>query len=209
MISVLDQIKNAPHYCISDTELSAILNESTHSRYSWAKRAIAQGDLVHLRRGIYLLGEKHRRHPLQLFVLAQKIYGPSYISFESALSHHGWIPEAVYTTTSASMKRSKDFHTPIGVFSYLRVTADPFLAQVSKVDTEEGPYFLASPWRALADYVYVYQKDWKGLHPLIHDLRIEEESFEETNPQEIKEIIDVYHHRRVTRFLKGVLKEIS
>ena len=210
MSRFLDQIQSAlPANYFTDLELLNLVKGSAHARYGLIKRAIAQGELVHLRRGLYLLGEKYRRQSLNLFELAQKIYGPSYISFESALSQRGWIPEAVYSVTSASFNRSKKFQNVLGLFSYQRVIAKPFFVQVERVQTKTVSYFLASPWRAVADYVYVHKKDWQGLHPLIHSLRIDDEHFEKVNRSDLEEIEQAYHHRRITKFIQGALKELA
>jgi hypothetical protein len=97
------------------------------------KRAMGRGEVMGLRRGLYCLGEKYHRQKINPFVLAQRIYGPSYISLETALSHHGWIPEAVYTLTSVSMGRSREFETPLGRFSFTRVVQKVFYAEVSRI----------------------------------------------------------------------------
>ncbi|MBI2347014.1 MAG: hypothetical protein HYV03_09120, partial [Deltaproteobacteria bacterium] len=68
--------RSIPQDSFSDAELMTLLAGTQDRRYGLIKRAIAQGDLVHLRRGLYCLAEPHRRHPLNLFALAQKIYGP-------------------------------------------------------------------------------------------------------------------------------------
>ena len=153
--------------------------------------------------------EKYRRRSLNLFELAQRIYGPSYISFESALSHHGWIPESVPTITSASAKRSKTFSTPLGVFSFIFIPVNVFLIGVNQVSTGVETFFIATPWRAIGDYVYAYKKDWNGIHPLIQSLRIDEEHFAQTSGDELSEIQNNYRSRRVKTFFKGVLKDLS
>ncbi len=207
-LDTLKESKKIPYDCLGDSELQLYFPNS-NSRQAYVKRSFADEDLIPLRRGLYLLGEKHRRHSLNLFVLAQKIYGPSYISFESALAEQQWIPEAVYSISSACLKRSKNFNTPLAMFSYHKVICDSFLSQVKIISTEEGNYFIATPWRALADYVYVHQSNWKGLHPLIHSLRIEEESLLQSNKADLQELLEIYPHHGVQRFLKGALKELS
>ena len=69
-------------------------------------RMIHSGNLFPLRRGLYTT-----RRDLNPFCLAAPIYGPSYISFETALSLYGLIPEAVYEITSATLRRPKEFET--------------------------------------------------------------------------------------------------
>lgn len=202
--AILDKI---PHDSFSDTELIPLFPGSPDRRYGLIKRAIADQELIHLRRGLYLLSEKTRRHPLNLFSLAQKIYGPSYISMESALSYHGWIPESVPTIISVSSKRSRNFDTPVGRFEFRHVSSDPLLAGVRNIN-EGGTFFLATPWKAIADTVFTYKKNWEGLHPLIHSLRIEEEFLKEVSSQELQEIEAAYQNKRVSIFLKNIRKEL-
>ena len=54
---------------------------------------------------------------------------PSYISFESALSYRGLIPEAVYTTTSACLKRARRFASKVGLFSFTPIPARAFMEE--------------------------------------------------------------------------------
>lgn len=173
------------------------------------KRAIAQGDLVHIRRGLYCLSEKYRRSPLNLFALAQKIYGPSYISLESALSHHGWIPESVHAVTSVTSKRSVEFQNPLGLFIYQRVVSHPLLTGVERIEGESGSYLIARPWKAIADYVYLHKLDWKGFEPLKESLRIEEEHLLKIDDKELEEIVASYKNHRVKRFLDAIRRKIQ
>ena len=57
-------------------------------------RMAKNGEYFPITKGIY---ETDRHTPA--YLLAGSIYGPSYISFEYALSFYGMIPEAVYTVT--------------------------------------------------------------------------------------------------------------
>lgn len=195
--------------CFTDVELATLVSGTEDRRYALVKRAIAKGELIQIRRGFYCLGEPYRRRPLNLFTIAQKIYGPSYISLESSLSYHGWIPEGVFAVTSVSMQRSREFKTPLGVFGFIRVPADPFYAGVNRRSDDGGSFFLAGPWRALADYVYVYKKDWRGLGPLRESLRIEDTHLETADTRELEEIAEAFLSRRVRKFLKSVLKEMK
>lgn len=210
MSNIIKEVKQkVPYNFFSDLELSVLIPGTENRRYALVKRAMAKGDLIQVRRGLYCLAEKYRGRPLNLFALAQKIYGPSYISLESALSHHGWIPEAVFSITSASAKRSREFKTPLGVFSFTRIPADPFLTAVDLHQADEGSFLMARPWRAIADYVYAYKKDWKGLHPLVENLRVDEEHFQSIDHRELEEIAKSFRSRRVHKFIKGVIKELS
>lgn len=85
-----------------------------------------KGVLVKIRRGLYTINLPFKEPP-DTFELAEIIYGPSYISMESALSYHGWIPEAVYTITSATTRRKKLFKTPLGVFAFFNFPVNNFI----------------------------------------------------------------------------------
>jgi len=210
MLKIIEQLKEGlPSDCFSDTELINLLSGSKDRRYGLVKRAFASGELIHLKKKLYCIAEKYRKKALNLFEIAQRLYGPSYISLESALSYHGWIPEAVYTTTSACMNRSKFFNTPIGVFSFSHVSASVFFAMVDRIVLGNDCFFMARPWRAIADYIQVYKKDWKGINALTENLRIEEDLIRQANLDELDETECFYKSVRVSAFFKSLKKEIK
>jgi len=129
---------------------------------------------------------------------------------ESALSWHGWIPEAVHSITNASFRKSKEFKTPLGLFSYDRVPQELFYSEVKRLTDESGNVFLmASPLKALADYVYVRKKDWAGIEPVIGSLRIETEEFEQVTRDSLEALISNYSNLRVKKFLEGLRKDLN
>lgn len=193
----------------SDTLLKSIIKGSKDRRYSLVKRWLKQGAIVRLKRGIYVLGEKYRNKGHSLFPAAQMLYGPSYISLESALSYHGWIPEAVYTITSAVENRAKEIKTPLGVFSYTPVSYNTFFAGVDRVESDNGVFLMASPWRALADYVYAYRKEWKGFNAAAQSLRIDREVFKTTDLKLMEEVRDSSCNKRVKEFIQTCMEEIK
>jgi hypothetical protein len=202
--------EHAPHGYFSTQETAALFPGSQDRRYGLVKRALADGQLMHIRRGLYCLAPRYQKKKVNLYALAEHIHGPSYVSLESALSWHGWIPEAVYTLTSVSLGKSKEFRTPLGVFSYTRVPQGILYAGVDRLVDEAGDvFFMASPIKALADYVHVHRKDWTGLQPALEDLRIEPEETGAVTVAEIDLLLGNYSSTRVTRFLGGVRKELG
>lgn len=193
---------------IHDSALAILLGDGDDRRYSWVKRALKKGTLVRLRRGFYLI-PKEEGPPLDAFEMAQQLYSPSYISFESALSFHGWIPEAVYITTSATTKRNSFIQTPIGTFSYARTPLEQFFMGVDRLKTENSVYLMANPWKALCDYLYVRHKKWTTLADVQRDLRIEDSSLENTNISPLKEISEYYDSPRVRKFAQMILEELT
>lgn len=59
------------------------------------------------KRGVYSLVDPRNKNLISKFHLANFLHNPSFISFKSALSHHGLIPKAVYETTSACLQEKR------------------------------------------------------------------------------------------------------
>jgi len=175
------------------------------------KRAVAGGEVWRLHRGLYSLSERYTRTPINPLELAQRIHGPSYLSLETALSRHGWIPEGVQAITSAADGRSRVFNTPVGLFSFTRVPQRVFLAGVRRVVDDEGggAFFLATPLKALADLVYAQRRDWHSAAPVVESLRVEEESLAELRAELFDEVLPAYPPGRVVRFLEGLRKDLG
>jgi len=199
-----------PRSDFTSLEVAALFPGSKDRRSSLVKRAIANGEIIHIRRGLYCLGSKYRKRPVSLYCLAQRIYGPSYISLESALSRHRWIPEAVHTITSVSVNKSREFETPLGVFSYTRVPQKVFYESVERLSDDAGNISLmASPVKSLVDYVYVHKKEWSGIEPAIESLRIDHEDFESATGEQLDALMANYRSRRVRRFIEGMMRDLK
>jgi predicted transcriptional regulator of viral defense system len=191
-------------------ELATLFPGSEDRRYGLVKRALASGEIIRIRRGLYCLAPKYQKKGVNLYTLAQLVYGPSYVSLESALSWHGWIPEAVQAITSVSFKKAKEFTTPLGVFSYDRVPQQVFYTQVERLTDASGNVFLmATPLKALADYVYVHERDWTGIEPAVSSLRIEPEELGQVPGDTLEALAGNYSSSRVKRFLEGLRKDLN
>jgi hypothetical protein len=203
--SLARALRGFPRPYLTDHELQNLLDGTPDSRYGKVKRMLAQGELLHIRRGLYCItheiGYTKNPHP---FALAQYIYGPSFISLESALSYHNLIPEAVYTTTSVSGGRSKEFVTPLGIFTFQQVPRQDLYTEVMQIKESDNQFFIAKPWRAICDYVYCYRKDWQGLSPLVKSLRISLGDLPLLRDEEHQLLADYYQSRRMDQFLKGI-----
>ena len=114
------------------------------------------GKLIRIKRGLYVSGSNEFNIPVSLELIANHIYFPSYVSFETALSYHGIIPERTYTTRSATVKRSRKFETPLGRFEYISVEEVLFPAGVMSVRTPGNiSFMIAGPEKALCDTMIV------------------------------------------------------
>lgn len=111
-------------------------------------RLIKDGELIPLRRGLY--ATQPDIHP---YCLAASIYGPSCISFETALSFHGLIPEAVYEIMSATLKRPTSFDNRFGHFRYLAIPRSVYAVGIERIAESGIPFLIASPTKALCDRI--------------------------------------------------------
>ena len=126
----------------------------------------AKGYLKMIRRGHYVFSDLEINESV-LFLMANKIYTPSYVSLEMALSHYNLIPEAVYGITSVASRKTNHFKTDFGEFIYRHVK--PQLLFGYKLASYDGRNFkIAEPEKAILDYFYLNanlnaEKDFAGL----------------------------------------------
>lgn len=113
---------------------------------------LKQGVIIRVKKGIYVFGKQFSRKAPSREVLANMIYGPSYISLDSALQYHGLIPERVEAVTSVTCGRGRRFSTPIGLFIYKRIPMKAYATGFDQVRVDDARFFLmAVPEKALAD----------------------------------------------------------
>ena len=190
---------------LTDTQLARLVSGSSQRRYNLVNRAMKADELIRLRRGLYMLSEKYRSYSCHPYALAQKLVPGSYVSLETALAFHGWIPEAVYTTASVVPRRkAKDFNCEsLGKFTFhpLAIQTGYFLELVERVQLGEQAVLMARPVRALLDLVCLKKMDWQGLAWLVHGMRIDEEMLNRVTGAELGILKQVYKHRRVKGFI--------
>ena len=101
-------------------------------------------------KGYYLFSDIDMNEGM-LLAIANKIYKPSYISFETAMSHYRLIPESIYIITSASTKRTSLFETPMARFSYRTIKPALFFGY----SLLPGGIKMAFMEKAILDYFYI------------------------------------------------------
>ncbi len=89
-----------------------------------------------------------------LFEIANRIYAPSYVSFEMALAYYGLIPESVYGITSAATRKTSHFKTTIGVFVYRTIRPKLYFG-FDFLKDKEKVFRMASPEKAFLDLFYI------------------------------------------------------
>jgi hypothetical protein len=164
-------------------------------------RMVKSGDLVRLKKGLYILAAPLRTKPIHKEVLANLIYGPSYVSLQSALGHYGLIPERVETLTSMTTQRDKVFETPIGAFSYKYVLPRKYNVGIALKKVGDTQFLIATPEKALADLV-AQQRGFENKQDvyeyLTQSLRIEQGDLASLHLGKLREIAQAYRTKPVT-----------
>jgi predicted transcriptional regulator of viral defense system len=198
---------------LTSVQLARLVEGSPQRRHNLVNRALKAGELLRLRRGCYLLAPPWRSSTIHPFALAQAFVPGSYVSFETALSHHSWIPEAVYTTASVTPGRKSLVyeHAEFGSFSFypLAIQEGYFLELVGREKIAEQTMLVAEPIRALMDLVCLRKAEWQGVGWLIEGLRIDYEHLRNVSSADIRTLDLVYKQRRVKTFLKSLARELG
>lgn len=116
-----------------------------------AIRLEAEGAIIRLKRGLYVVNPESGA--LSRGLIANHMYGPSYVSRHTALRHYGLTPEAVYLTQSVTTKHSRQFSSSAGCYDYRNCAPEYFHIGVRAVSEGGVSYLIASPEKALCDAV--------------------------------------------------------
>ena len=171
------------------------------------QRMVKKGELIPLKRGMY---ETDSTAPG--FIMANAILGPSYISFEYALSYHSMIPERVITYTSATFgkNKKKEFMNSFGTFTYRDIPQEVFPYYYSRELYGNRPYLIASREKALCDQLYI-ATPIRGIHDfeefLFDGMRLDEDIFDSLDFEKIKRIAPLYHKTNLYQLEKLIEKE--
>lgn len=127
-----------------------------------------------IRRGYYMFSDVDVNEEV-LFLIANTIYSPSYISLEMVFSLYHFIPESVYSITSITTKKSNNFHALNKNFSYKKIKRNLFFGY--ELRPYMGKYYcIAEKEKALLDYFYLYPhikncEDFEGLRFNIFEIK--------------------------------------
>jgi predicted transcriptional regulator of viral defense system len=147
------------------SEFRRMMDLSETAAQKILERYAKRGLLTRLKNGMYIVTD----NPPTSFLISNRLYRPSYVSFESALSYHNIIPETVYGVTAATTKPTRDFEVEGKAFIYHKIKLSAYTGYVpTKIGDEV--ILLASPEKAVVDYLYLVNL---GKKPLYERLDIE------------------------------------
>lgn len=153
----IKKIKNLDHLSYFDKNtISQFIDLSDNSLYANIKRWLQAGELISLKKGLYVTKEylKSRKNSSSYAeFIANKLREPSYLSLEYVLQKHGILSEAVYGFTSVTLKTPRLYKNQLGVFLYRNLKAELFDGyEIRQVDGYSVK--MAGKAKALFDYFY-------------------------------------------------------
>lgn len=136
---------NKLYYTIAD--LQKISDCKPDSLYVALNRLIKQNELHRLAPGLYVLPERYG----EIEKIANSIYFPSYLSFESALSRHGVISQIPYTLSFATVLKTKKMRLGVYQVEYRKIKEELF----GGYEVTTDGLMVAAPEKALFDMYYI------------------------------------------------------
>jgi hypothetical protein len=179
-------------------ELNELFNEAIQRCY-----------INNIYKDIYTLARMYRRELVDEAVLAQMIVPNSYASFLYILSVNSWIPEAVYSVSSATVGNEIAVDTDkFGSFFYYGICNKLILNGVHKEINNSGICLKATPLKALCDYVCFFKHTWQGINAANDYLRVKTYKLEELKEKDFNEIQGTYKIKNVQIFIESLRKDL-
>lgn len=194
--------------------LMAQLPPNSHPRRK-IKELENKGYLIRLKKGLYVLSEELVGKPYAIEIIANLIYGPSYLSLEYALSYYHLIPERVELITSVTIQKNKTFNTPLGNFNYQHLSPHLYPLGVSLQQiNDDRTFIIASPEKAIMDLFTLKFSNADRpqkrdvITALESDLRIDLDALKKKiNKNHLREMQDSYRNRRWSKLALDFLLE--
>jgi len=134
---------------VTEAEFARLFKiENQNTLNKTLQRLNKNGILIRVIKGKYVLASADYGD----FELANFLVQPSYVSFESALSFYGVLPQFTYTLTSATIKRTKKIFFS-KEYEYTHLNRNLFWGYVKNKD-----FLIATPEKAFLDTLYISSK---------------------------------------------------
>ncbi len=190
--TILKILKENNLSVFTSLDLQRFLSISEIAAQKIVERYTKKKIFICLKKRYYIL--KDRVPPT--FFIANSIYRPSYISFESALSYYGVIPESIYSIISATPKITRTFKTLGRNFAYIKIKRQAFVGYHKKEINGEG-VLIAEPEKALADYFYLASLGKKRVSERLNLKNISQ--------KKVFNYIDYFERKTLKKFLSKYL----
>lgn len=159
LINIQNILKEKKIKIFTTRELRFLLEESETAVHRLLWRYEKQGIVVMLKRGLYALKSNYP----PVFQVANRLYAPSYISFDAAMSFYRIIPETIYSVTCATTKITRKFIANGVSYEYHRIKQQAFTGY-RPIKYDNQIILMAEPEKAVADYLYFVDLGKRGRH---------------------------------------------
>ncbi len=191
LATITQKIYNSGFVLFHTKTLKDILEiEKKSGLFSIIKKLTKAGVLLKIEKNKYLLKEKNVKD----FTLANFLYQPSYISFESALNFYGIISQFPYEISSATTKKpvKKQFQNKIFTYTHIQ-------KNLSWGYEKKDGFIIASPEKALLDQLYLSSKGYKKIN-------LDECDFANINKSKLKKYLKQFPS---TRQFQNIIKDLK
>lgn len=158
-IQVREKLINKALIIFTPLQFRELFEVSESASQKFIHQYTKKGLFIKLRNGLYTLKNEN----ISVFQVANKIYSPSYISLESALSYYNILPETTYGITSVTAKPNREFIALNLSFTYSRIKKSCFRDYYLQTENDHS-FLIAEPEKALVDYLYLVSLNKKTLN---------------------------------------------
>ncbi len=164
-----------------------------------------KGYVKMIRRGHYAFAGLQMNESV-LFLMANKIYAPSYVSLEMAMSHYSLIPESVYGITSVATRKTNHFLSDYGEFIYRHIKPQ-LMFGYALIGYQGQTYKIAEVEKAILDYFYLNphlssEHDFDGL-------RFNADEFgRQANRNKLRSYLNAFGNKSLTKRVNKFLRHI-
>ncbi len=126
-----------------------------------ATKLVQNGWLIRIKRGLYAISDLSSRGFLSLSpcIVANLLVADSYVSFESALQHHGMFDQLTDNTVSVATKMYKSVNLNGMEYSFIKTKPDNYFGwQEVKVNSYNAR--IATPEKALIDMISFHRSQY-------------------------------------------------
>lgn len=169
--------------------------------YLWVKKGL----ILSVRRGLYLLNYPEREKVPE-FYLANKIYEPSYISCETALSMYGIIPEYTFAVTSVTTRPTRQFKNSFGLFLYQTIKKSLFTGYALQ-EYSGFKALIATPPKALLDFFYLKNRRVKKID--FEQERLDKDELRQVKPGKLKKFLPLYGSDKLKKTVRQLYAYIK
>lgn len=173
---------------------------------------ISKKILLPVKKGLYVTGATIGNNQVPKELIANLLYGPSYISLDYALAHYNIIPERVVKISSVCNKPSKTITNALGTFIYKHIPMPYYSYGISEYNNTSISCLMASPEKAVCDKLVCAN----GVNPrsvketielLVNNWRMDEDALKQLNVKQISSWIKKAPKKTALQFLIKAIKQ--